>query len=213
MPEDRSGSSERLAEIDARLVRLNEAWEQWDGELAEAQKGLEQAGLDRLEAAGVVHRRQVDAFRAGTAPLDLREVEEALDELCSLYPRSDPDQRLRIRDSFGSKRRLRAYLHSYIGGRAASRLRSTGASRWLDLGLAAASICDQKVDWRDLLIALGKLWLAAEEKGIGPARHFSAVARISSDEPVHGQSSTRELLRGFRTSAHLKSIKLKRRES
>jgi hypothetical protein len=200
-------SEKLLAEIDARLSRLNQAWEEWDRELAQVQKRLEHGGMDRLEAAGVVHRQHVDAFRAGTAPLDLREVQEALDELCALYLRADPGQRLRIRDSFGSKRRLRVYLHSYIGGRAASRLRSTGGGRWLDLGLAAASICDRKVDWRDLLIALGKLWLAAEEAGIAPARHFSAVARISSDEPVYGQGSTRELLRGFRSSGHLRSLK------
>jgi hypothetical protein len=49
--------------------------------------------------------------------------------------------------------------------------------------------------------------LAAEEAGIAPARHFSAVARISSDEPAYGQGSTRELLRGFRTSGHLRSLK------
>jgi hypothetical protein len=207
MSQDQPVSSERLAEIDARLSRLNEAWEEWDVELAEVQKDLERGGLDRLEAAGVVHRRQVDAFRAGTAPLDLEEVQEALDELCSLYLKVDQNQRGLIRSSFDGKRRVRTYLHSYIGGRAASRLRSTGETRWLDLGLAAASICDQKVDWRDLLIALGKLWLAAEETGIAPARHFSAVARISSDEAVYGKGSTRELLRGFRTSGHLRSIK------
>jgi hypothetical protein len=212
MSQDQPISSERLAEIDARLSRLNQAWEGWEGELAEVQKGLERGSMDWLEAAGVVHRRQVDAFRAGTAPLDLREVQELLDELCALYLRADQDQRLLMRDSFEDKRRVRKYLHSYIGGRAASRLRSTGENRWLDLGLAAASICDQKVDWRDLLIALGKLWLAAEDAGIAPARHFSAVGRISSDEPVYGRGSTRELLRGFRTSGHLRSIKQRGRD-
>jgi hypothetical protein len=200
-------SSERLAELETRLSRLNQAWEEWDGELAQVQKGLEKEGMDRLEAAGVVHRRQVDAFRAGTAPLDLREVQEALDELCALYLKADQDQRTLIRDSFEDKRRVRVYLHSYIGGRAASRLRSTAEARWLDLGLAAASICDQKVDYRDLLIALGKLWLEAEEVGVAPARHFSAVGRISSGDPVYGNRCTRDLLRGFRISAYLKSIR------
>jgi hypothetical protein len=212
MSQDQPVSSAWLAEVDARLSRLNQAWEEWDGELAEVQKGLEKEGLDRLEAAGVIHRRQVDAFRAGTAPLDLHEVQEVLDELCSLYLKADQDQRGLIRSTFEGKKRVRNYLHSYIGGRAASRLRSTGETRWLDLGLAAASICDQKVDWRDLLIALGKLWLAAEDAGIAPARHFSAVGRISSDEPVYGRGSTRELLRGFRTSGHLRSIKQRGRD-
>jgi hypothetical protein len=84
---------------------------------------------------------------------------------------------------------------------------STGEREWLRLGLAAASIADQKVDHRDLLICLGKLWLAAEETGIAPARLFSAVGRISSDEPVYGDRCTKDLLCGFRTSAYLKSIK------
>ena len=172
-----------------------------------------EGGVDWLEAAEVMHRRQMDAFWAGTAPLDLQEVREALDELCSLYLNADDDQRARIRSSFEDKKRLRNYLHSYVGGRAAQLVRSTRDVTWLRLGLAAASINDQKVDYRDLLIALGKLWLAAEEVGIAPARHFSGAGRLSSDEPVYGYSSTRDLLRGFRTSAHLESIKEKKEES
>jgi len=210
MLQDQPISSERLAEMDTRLSRLNQAWEE---ELTEVQKGLEQGGLDRLEAANVMHRRQVDGFRGGTAPLDLHELQEVLDELCSLYLRADQDQRFLIRGFFEDKTRVRKYLHSYIGGRAARLVVSTGDTKWLGLGLAAASISDQKVDYRDLLIALGKLWLAAEDAGFAPARHFSTVGRISSDEPVYGNRSTKELLRGFRTSAYLKSIKGKGGES
>jgi hypothetical protein len=200
-------SSVGLAELDARLARLDEAWARWDSQLHAAQKELESAGMDRLEAAEAMHRRQVDAFRDRTAPLDLDELHQALDELCSLYLKADADQRARIRGSFGDKGRIGNYLHSYVGGRAAFRLRSTEDAEWLDLGLAAASIADQRVDYRDLLVALGKLWLAAEDVGLAPARRFSAVARISSDEPVYGNRSTRGLLRGFRNSAYLKSIK------
>ena len=213
MSQDQPVSREWLAEMDARLSRLNQAWEEWEGELGEVQKRLEQAGMDRLEAAGVIHRRQVDGFRAGTAPLDLHELQEVLDELCSLYLRADQDQRFLIRGFFEDKTRVRKYLHGYIGGRAARLVVSTGDTKWLGLGLAAASISDQKVDYRDLLISLGELWLAEEEAGFAPARHFSAVARISSDEPVYGNRSTKELLRGFRTSAYLKSIKGKGGES
>ena len=199
-------SDERLAELNSQLDRLNETWARWGRELNETQKELESAGMDRLQAAEAMHRRQVEAFRDGTAPLDLDEVHQLLDELCSLYLMGGGDQRARIRESFGNLSRVRKYLHSYIGGRAASGLRSTEDAEWLDLGLAAASIADQRVDYRDLLIGLGKLWLAAEDVGLAPARRFSAVARISGDEPVYGNRSTRDLLRGFRTSAYLKSI-------
>lgn len=202
-------SDHRLAELNDQLARLDQAWTDWDRELFQAQRALEDAGMDRLEAATAMHRRQVDAFRDGTAPLDLDEVHQAVDELCGLYLCADQAQRRRMRGLLEGKERIRKYLHSYIGGRAASLLRSTGEPRWLELGLAAASIADQKVDYRDLLIALGRLWLAAEEVRLEPARHFSAVAEMSSTEPVYLNRSTRELLRGFSTSGYLKSIKRK----
>jgi hypothetical protein len=207
MSKGQSVSQERLAEIDAGLARANEAWEAWDEELAQEQRRLEQDGMDMWEALNAIHRRQMDGLRSGTGPVTFSEIHVLLDELFDLYLMADADQRLLIRGFFEDKDRLRKYLHSYVGGRAAPHLRSTGDDEWLRLGLAAASIVDQRVDWRDLLICLGALWLAAEEAGIDPARYFSAVARISSDEPRYGNSSTRQLLRGFRTSGHLRSIK------
>jgi len=213
MSKEQTVPQERLAEVDAGLQRVNEAWSAWEKELGEVQQRLEQEGMDKLEAVEVVHRRQMDALRSGTGPVTFEELHALLDELFEAYLEADEGQRLLIRGFFEDKDRLRKYLHSYVGGRAAPLLRSTGETRWLRLGLAAASIADQRVDYRDLLICLGELWLAAEEAGIAPARYFSAVARISGEEPVYGNRSTRELLRGFRTSAHLKSIKQRDRES
>lgn len=213
MPKGQAVSQERLAELDAGLQRLNEAWTAWDKELFEKQQRLEQEGMDKLEAIEVVYRQQMDGLRSGTGPVTFEQLHALLDELFDLYLEANEEQRLLIRGSFENKKRLRKYLHSYVGGRAAPHLRATGETRWLRLGLAAASIADQKVDYRDLLICLGALWLAAEDVGIAPARFFSSVARISSDEPVYGSGSTRQLLRGFRSSAHLKSIKNRDKES
>jgi hypothetical protein len=213
MPKKEPVSDRRLAEIDAGLARVNEAWTAWDAELAQEQRRLEQGGMDMWEALDVIHRQQMEALRSGTGPLSFREIHVLLDELFDLYLRADEDQRLLIRGFFEDKDRLLKYLHSYVGGRAAPHLRSTGDVQWLRRGLAAASISDQRVDWRDLLICLGALWLAAEEAGIAPARYFSAVARISGDESRYGNRSTRQLLRGFRTSAHLRSIKQRGGES
>ena len=210
MSNDQPFSNERLAEIDAGPARVNQAWMTWDQELAEEQRRLERAGMDKLEALGVIHRRQMDDLRGGTAPFDFGQLNQLLDELCCLCLNADQEQRLLIRGLFDGKSRVRKYLHSYIGGSAAPRLASTRDEKWLSLGLAAASTVDQRADYRDLLICLGALWLSAEEAGIAPARRFSSVARISNHEPVYGNRSTRDLLRGFRTSAHLKSIKRKR---
>jgi hypothetical protein len=213
MPKRRSVSEERLAELDAGLQRLNEAWTAWDKELVEVQRRLEQEGMDKLEAIEVVHRQVMEGLRSGTGPVTFEMLHEPLDELFDLYLEASEEQRVLIRDSFEDKKRLRGYLHSYVGGRAAPHLGATGETRWLRRGLAAASIADQKVDYRDLLICLGALWLAAEDVGIAPARFFSSVARLSSDEPVYGNRSTRQLLRGFRSSGHLRSIKKHDRES
>ena len=210
MSKDQPVSNERLAEIDLLLARLNQAWTTWDEELAEEQRRLGRAGMHKFEALAMIHRRQMDALRGGSAPFDFGELNQLLDELCCWYLNADQDQRLLIRGFIEDKSRVRKYLHSYIGGRAAPRLESSGDKKWLDLGVAAASIVDQRVDYRDLLICLGALWLSAEEAGLAPARRFSSVARISNSEPVYGNRSTRDFLRGFRTSAHLKSIKQKR---
>lgn len=200
-------SPKRLAEIDGALERANAVWMAWDRELELERQRLEQSGVGWWESLQAIHRRQMDALRGGTAPFDFRGLNELLDELCGLYLEADEDQRRVVRDLFPGKDRIRKYLHSYVGGRAAPHLADTGDVKWLRLGLAAASIVDQRVDYRDLLICLGALWLAAEEAGIAPARHFSAVAKLSNDEPVYGNSSTRDLLRRFRSSGHLRSIK------
>jgi len=207
MPKKERVSEKRLAELEADLARLNQAWTAWDQELTQEQRRLEEDGMGMWEALDVIHRRQMDGLRSGTGPVSFREIHLPLDELFDLYLRAGEDQRLLIRSFFEDKHRLRKYLHSYVGGRAAPRLADTGDVKWLRLGLAAASIVDQRVDYRDLLICLGALWLAAEEAGIAPARYFSAVAKLSNDEPVYGNSSTRDLLRGFRSSGHLRSIK------
>jgi hypothetical protein len=207
MSKEQTVSNTRLAEIDAGLARVNEAWTAWDAELVQEQRRLEQGGMDMWEALEVIHRQQMEGLRSGTGPVTFSKIHVLLDELFDLYLNADEEQRLLIRGFFEDKDRLKKYLHSYVGGRAAPHLGSTGDVEWLRRGLAAASIADQRVDWRDLLICLGALWMAAEEAGIAPARYFSSVARISSDVPRYGSSSTRALLRGFRNSGHLKSIK------
>jgi len=206
-------SDDRLLQIDEGLGALNKTWEEWDQELAEVQKELEAGGMDWWDALEEVHSRRVEIARRGDSPVDFDQLGELLDELCAIYLEANAEERVGIRALFENKQRVLKYLHSYTGGRTAARLEATGDVKWLRLGLAAGSIADRRVDYRDLLICLGKLWLAAEEVGIAPARHFSAVARISNPEPRYGDRSTQHLLRHFRRSGHLRSIKRKARES
>lgn len=202
-----TSSDARLAEIDVRLAALNERWEDWDRELAKEQQELEDRGVDWGDALEAIHERSMERMRRGDSPVTFDELHELLDELCGIYLEVDAARRAAIRAFFDEKQRVLKYLHSYVGGRTAPLVASTGGVKWLRLGLAAGSIADRRVDYRDLLICLGELWLAAEAAGIAPARHFSAVARISNPEPRPGEQSTRDLLRGFQRSGHLRSIK------
>jgi len=208
-----TSSDERLAEIDVRLAELNERWEDWGRELAKEQQELEDRGKGWWDALEAIHERSMERMRRGDSPVTFDELHELLDELCGIYLEVDAARRAAIRAFFDEKQRVLKYLHSYVGGRAAPLAASTGDVKWLRLGLAAGSIADRRVDYRDLLICLGELWLAAEVAGIAPARHFSAVARISNPEPRPGERSTCDLLRGFRRSAHLRSIKRRSNKS
>jgi hypothetical protein len=203
----------RLVEIDACIEELDARWIEWDRELAKVQKALQDGGMNLWEALEAVHEQVVETINRGDSPVDFGQLGELIDELCGIYLEADPQRRGLIRSLFDDQDRARKYLHSYIAGRAARRLRSSGDARWLRLGLAAASIVDMRVDWRDLLICLGELYLAAEDVGIRPRSHFSAVARISSREERYGDGSTRDLLRDFHRSGHLRSIKQKPKKS
>ncbi len=206
---NRTPSEHRLLRLDEGLAALNTTWEEWDEELAGVQRELEARGMDRWDALEELHRRYVETIRRGESPVDFDQLGELLDELCAIYLEANDEERAEIRALFDNKQRVLKYLHSYVGGRTAARLEATADVKWLQLGLAAASIADRRVDYRDLLICLGELWLAAEGVGIAPARHFSGVARISNTEPRYGDGSTQDLLRHFRTSGHLRSIKRK----
>ena len=205
--------NDRLAEIDAGLTILNTHWTEWNDQLAETQQELVDSGMDWWEAIQTVHQRHVESIRSGDCPVDFDQLHDLLDELCGIYLEADPGQRVAIRAVFDDKGSVLKYLYSYIGGRVTRLLKSSEDVKWLRLGLAAAAIEDMRVDYRDLLICLGKLYLAAESIGIKPLSHFKAVARMSSAQGRYGGGSTRDLLAEFHTSGHLRSIKRKRNES
>jgi hypothetical protein len=87
----------------------------------------------------------------------------------------------------------------------ASRLQSSADGEWLRKGLAAASIENCSVDYRDVLLALAELYAAAEKVGIDPKPHFAAVAELSSsDAPQGGMTPLRKMLADLHSYAVLK---------
>ncbi len=204
---DQTPINDRLTDIDIRLAELDTRYAAWNRELERMRDDLVSGGMDFWESLDAVHRHSNESIKSGSCPIDFHALNELLDELCGVYLEASPRQRAAIRGFFDHKESALKYLHSYIG-RASRFLKSSGDKKWLRLGLAAASIVDRRVDWRDLMICLGDLYLTARDAGIGrPGYYFTAVAKMSNPVGRHRESSTLELLRDFRKSAYLTSLK------
>jgi hypothetical protein len=60
----------------------------------------------------------------------------------------------------------------------------------LHLGLAAAAILEERLDFRDIIVSLAFLYQAAKRAGIDPAPHFKEVGDLARPE-------TADFIRGF----------------
>ena len=131
-----------------------------------------------------------------------------LDELCRIYidPSTAPEQRAEIRRLAWDDLNVIGQLYSYID-RTTKEFNSTGDIEWLKLGLAAVSIENLQLDYRDSYTKLGKLYRAAIGVGIDPLPHFQHVASISSAEDMEPgvRRSTRDFLADFHKSAYFSS--------
>jgi len=201
----REDADQRIAALDARLAKVELAYFKWNQDLEMQRKQLLEGDMDWWKASEVVHQRRVRTVQEGKSPVDFNDLKSLLTEICSVYLRAREEAREAIRAMFDDKPSLLAYLHSYIA-HTTQRLAETKDQDWLRLGLAAASICDRRVDWRDLMICLGDLYMTAKETGLRPGYQFSAVARISNPSRKYKESSTRELLVNFRKSAYLRTL-------
>src|SRR5207244_8219077 len=82
-------------------------------------------------------------------------------------------------------------------------LEQGGLPVWLDRALAAASIDDQRRDYRDWIMSLGDIYLSARAHGIDPAPAFKRVAEISNAEPHRAAPTpTRDAMSRFEKSAY-----------
>lgn len=205
---ERTLFEDRLVEIDRRLARLDARYVAWNWKLAQQQQELVDGGTDFWRALSIVQAQREESIKSGNCPVDFDALNALLDELCAIYLEADRRQRTAIRSLFDDKRSVLKHLHVYIG-RTARLLESSRGRTWLGLGLAAASIGDRRVDWRDLLVCLGGLYLAARRVRMRPGSDFQAVAKLSNPVGLRGERSTRDLLADFHKSAYLRSIRRK----
>jgi hypothetical protein len=139
------------------------------------------------------------AAALGLGPRD--EVFAAFDEICDLYARLDAPRCAIIR-GLVHEREARALLEDYIAY--ASRILKQGGRReWLERGVAAASIEDQRRDYRDWLMSLGDLYLSARAARLDPSPVLKRMAERSNPEghPA-APTPTRDALAKFEDSAY-----------
>ncbi len=156
---------------------------------------------DGLEAA-----KRLEAERGKGGKGVPQEIQKAVGDLCEAYLQATPEQRERIRGLLDGKDNLRNHIYNYISA-SATWIRSSADRRPLERALAAAAIEDSRVDYRDLLMSLGDVWLAAERAGIAPGPAFRDASMLASPVSRGRSGSTQGLLRDFHTSAYLSSIK------
>ena len=176
-----------LKEIGERLERLDapiRMWREARDRAFAAAFGPKQGKLSNLMAR--LPQAANAAAALGLGPRD--EAFATFDEICDLYARSDPARCAIIRGVV-HEHEARGLLEDYIGY--ASRiLKQGGRPEWLERGIAAASIDDQRRDYRDWLMALGDLYLSARAARLDPTPVLKRMAERSNPER-HAASPTR----------------------
>ena len=189
-----------LEELGARLERLDapiRIWrEQRDRAFAAAfgpQKGRLSNLMARLPQAANA------AAELGLGPRD--QVFAVFDEVCDLYVRSDAPRCAIIRGVV-HQREARVLLDDYLAY--ASRiLKKGGRPEWLERAIAAASIDDQRRDYRDWIMSLGDVYLSARAAHLDPSPVLKRIGERSNPERhAAAPTPTRDALEKFEDSAY-----------
>jgi hypothetical protein len=169
-----------LNAMDQRLADLNEPLSIWYAQ-------VDQESNEVFNASPITgenfRERGMEALRiarahAGEGPWE--SVHALLDELCAEYLRFGWRQSAQIRTLVRKYPSMQRALFGDYLGRVKSLLEATSDPRWLRLSLAAISIENNYIDFRDTYIALGDLYLTAVHMGINPKPAFRAAARVSA---------------------------------
>jgi hypothetical protein len=187
-----------LHAIEERLVELETRYREWsapiDRVLKEKSYQVNRAGytLEDFKAdARKVRQEQLAKYN----PYEV--MNTLLDELCPQYLSASAEERAAVRAAFGEKRALTGELLGYIY-KCAERIHSPADLGWLKNGLAAASIENCRVDFRDSLLALAELYVMAESNGLDPQPEFQAMGVLSDTViPKGGMTPVSQMLKDF----------------
>lgn len=127
------------------------------------------------------------------------EVDGTLDRLCEVYLETGTDGRSAIRDFIASRRDQDMWLMNVCAHWLADRVQGSEAARWLRLALAAVSIDDCGLDYRDTSLLMSKIFERAEQAGLNPRPDFEDMAERSTNRRTPGGCDS--VAKGFRAWA------------
>ena len=189
-----------LTELGERLERLDapiRIWREQRDRAFDAAFGPKTGKLSNLMAR--LPQAANAASGLGLGPRD--DVFAVFDKICDVYVRSDPSRCAMIR-GIVHEREAHRLLGDYLAY-AARVLKQGGRPEWLERGIAAASIDDQRRDYRDWLMSLGDLYLSARAAHLDPSPVLKRIAERSNPERhAAAPTPTRDALRGFEDSAY-----------
>jgi hypothetical protein len=173
-----------LTERKEHLQVINARLEEWD-EKSWAEKNVGQVP-------------QEEAFRV-------------LDELCSLYLASTPEQCAEIRNFIKDRTPIRLRLFDSYAVKGVDLIKGKRDARPLRLALAAVSINDnQPGSYHDTAQVLKLLIQQAKRDHINPVPHFQEVAKLSSTEGTDGESMQDYLANYFAEETDRRSRNIRR---
>lgn len=125
--------------------------------------------MDRLRAMEA--SATYDASESGPSGV---EPDPAVKALCQDYLRASKRERALIRNEVSGRRRVLVRLLAMICT-ATEQVRTTEDEAWLKIGAAAGAIHGGQLDYRDYLVALAELAIAAEEVGFDSISTFEMM--------------------------------------
>jgi hypothetical protein len=187
---------------------LNQAlarYEEWERPL----RKYRAVGMRRLNKDGFTW----DMFDHGLRELDarLRAVSDPwvalhplIEQLCAAYVAADQAGRAEIR-AFAAQRKSLGDVLGRFANQAATRVTCAADGPRVAQALTALAIENCPTDYRDTLMTLADLYVAAEQAGVDPRPLFAAASELATDEFTPGGcESVARMLRDFHDSSVLR---------
>lgn len=177
------------------LERLAEGYLKQFNQVFEA-KWTRDSAPESIKAAG---------DEASAAVHDERDhLNNEIDPICDFYFTATDQDRTALRAAVGNFPSLLKALRQYMGW-CQRRIRNADDRVYLRRALSAASLEDNRVNYKEMYLALGGLYTKCVKVGLHPSMEFVRIAYLSNTEKGKPGVSMHDFLMNFENSAFFKA--------